>query len=173
MMNLLGSATDFLKGAVAKKVRTYDPSKNEIWVSGMKLDGVITATISDNTRTGSEIGVDRQYYAVTEVFVAQTLSVTLLPTAMCYDQLATLQYMSEQEKAFLPIYVMENGSVVDLYSGHIISLGDRVMGMDASQRSVTFGITRTSVVDVNITTEQSDLGVDGLIGDIDTELSSL
>lgn len=173
MMNLLGSATDFLKGAVTKKVRTYDPSKNEIWVCGMKLDGVVSATLSENTRTNAEVGVDRQYYAITEVFTAQTMSVTLLSTAMCYDQLVNLDYMSQQERAMLPMYVIENGSVVDLFSSHIISLGDRSMGMAASQRTVTFGVTRTSYVETNIITEQSGLSTASLSDDLTQEQQSL
>lgn len=172
-MDLLGSATDFLKGVVTKKVKTYDSSKNEIWVSGMKLDGVVTATLSDNVRTSSETGVDKQYYAITETFTTQTLSVTILPTAMCYEQLVTLDYMSQQERAVLPLYVMENGSVVDLFSSHIISLGDRTMGMTSSQRTVTFGVTRTSYVETNIITEQSGLSVDDLGSNIDSELGNI
>lgn len=155
MMNLLGSATDFLKGVVQKRVRTYDSSKNEIYVSGLRLDGVVSATLSDNVKTNGEIGVDKQYYAITETFVARTLTVNLLPTSMCYEQLVTLDFMSQQERARLPIYVYENGSVVGIFSGHIMSLGDTTLSREATSKTVIFGVTTVNMLDTNIVTEFS------------------
>lgn len=140
-MNLLGEAMDFLKGRVQRIIKTYDPSRNEVLVAErMILDGVISAEISELVRTSGETGVDKQYYAVVEKHQGLILTVTLLPTANCYQALETLDSLSRQHYAMIPITVTDNGEVIDLYSGHIISLGSRSMNMDDPVKTVVFGI---------------------------------
>lgn len=157
MIDILDDSINFLKGVIPKKVKTYDASTNDVFVAGMKLDGVVTATVSDLTRTSSVTGVDPQYYAVVDEYGGQTLTVSLLQTAKCYDQLVFLAQMQYKEKAFLPIFVKENGNVVDLYSGHIISLADTTLAQTSSQKTVTFGLFKYKTKDSNITTVAEDI----------------
>jgi len=153
-MNLLGEAKDFLKGIITKKVKTYDPSKNKIVIcEALTLDGVISAEVSELVKTTAETGVDKQYYAVIERFEGRILTVTMLPTAQCVNMLYELANLSEMNKAMIPITVIDNGDVVDNYSGHILSLGARSMTLEDVQRTVVFGITQKRKTESNIKTE--------------------
>ena len=61
MLGLIGEAKDFLKGIVTKKTKTYDPSKNKVIVAeGLELDGIISAELSEDTKTSTVKGVDAQ-----------------------------------------------------------------------------------------------------------------
>ena len=82
--------------------------------------GLLSAELSEDTKKTSTVkGVDAQYYAIVEDFSEITLSVTLLTTSRCYSALQTLDVMLKQEKAVLPIVVIENGEVIDSFVGSI------------------------------------------------------
>ena len=163
----LGDARDFLKGIIHKQVRTYDPSKNSITVAGMKLDGVVTATLSEQQRTQGHVGVDPQYYAVTETVVGRTFNIELLPTCMCYKQLKKLDKMSHLHKAFFRVNIVENGDIIDEFMAHFLSLSSVNLTQDTSNKQVTFGVVpkrNTTIVNVEFekdTTQESPLDITG------------
>lgn len=166
MLGLIGEAKDLLKGIVPKKTKTYDPSKNKVIISeGLELDGMLSAELSEDTKTSTVKGVDAQYYAIVEDFNEITLSVTLLTTSRCYSALQTLDVMSKQEKAVLPITVIENGEVIDSFVGSILSLGGRTLDKEGSAKTVVFSVKTRRAITGNektkITTETAPTGYDG------------
>lgn len=168
MREWLGEAQDFLKGIVQKKVRTYNPSTNSVTVAGMKLDGVVSATLTENQRTQGVVGVDQQYYAVTEVNAGRTFNVELLPTAMCYKQLVKLDKATKIHKAFFTLSVIENGGVVEQYDAHIVSLSATNLTQETSNKSVVFGVKQKLGGKTVVVEFETDLSTQ-----IDSELESL
>ena len=148
---IINDVLDKARGVISKysnrTTKVYDPSKNDITVAKIELDGVIEATISQNTVTRSEQGIDSTYYAYYDVQEPLTLSVTVLPTAGCNSPLHYLSVKQKQLKGFFRIEVQENGNLIDTFRAHLISLPEINMRMDGVSRTYVFGIISDSGVE--------------------------
>lgn len=153
---IINDVLDKAKGVISKysnrNTKVYDPSKNDITVAKIELDGVIEATISQNTVTRSEQGIDSTYYAYYDVQEPLTLSVTVLPTAGCNSPLQYLSVKQKQLKGFFRIEVQENGNLIDTFRAHLISLPEINMRMDGVARTYVFGIISDSGVEYPVKT---------------------
>lgn len=140
-MLLASEITNFLKGVITKKVKTYDPSNTRIILAEtLILDGVVSMEISELVTSTADTGIDDQYYAVIEQSNGRILTVNLLPTATCITMLETLDRMAKKNKAFIRVNIIENGESVGAYSAHIQSLGSRTSSLDENVRSIVFGL---------------------------------
>ena len=154
LLNLPSDVSNFLKGVITKRVKTYDPTKNKINVAGMNLDGVVSATLSDLKKTESIIGVDKQYNATYESFSTQTLEVTLLPETICYSKLKELDWMCSNNKAMFKLSVEENGGIIDSFQASILSFSSITLSLEGEDKTVTFSVSPRYSVPSKITTVQ-------------------
>lgn len=148
---IINDVLDKAKGVISKyaqrKTKTYDASKSSISVGQFELDGVIEATVSQNSVTRQEQGIDSTYYTYYDVQEPLTLSITVLPTASSNDMLKLLAIRQKQYKGFTRIEVSENGKIIDSFRGHILSLSEINMRMDGVARTYVFGIISDSGVE--------------------------
>lgn len=123
-----------------RQTRNYDSSKNSIIVAGIKLDGVVSSTLSGDTLTKQEQGIDYSYTTYYQSLEPRTLVVSLLPTALCLDSLRTLALVQQKTKGWFNIAVHENDVIVNVYRGFILDLPSISSEKEADDRQVTFGI---------------------------------
>lgn len=135
-MQLLNKAEPYAR----RQTTGYDASKNMIIVAGLVLDGVVESTVSSNTLTLQEVGIDYYYEAISEVNTQRTLTVSVLPTANCLDLLRLLALKQLQNKGWFNISVHENDRIVNTYRGWIIELPEIGMQQEAEDRQIIFGI---------------------------------
>ena len=125
---------------ITRQTAGYDSAKNKIIVAGYPLDGVVSATISSDTLTRQESGIDYQYMAIVESTNVRTLTVTVLPTASCLEIIRLLALRQIQNKGWFNISVHENDNIVNVYRGVILELPEIGMQQEASDRQIVFGI---------------------------------
>lgn len=140
---------------VIRQTSGYDSAKNKIIVAGYPLDGVISATISSDTLTRQESGIDYQYTAIVEATNVRTLTVTVLPTANCLDIIRLLALRQLQNKGWFNISVHENDNIVNVYRGVILELPEIGMQQEASDRQIVFGI-KTMFAGVSIISKPTE-----------------
>ena len=137
----------------------YDAAKNKIFVAGYQLDGVVNATVSADTITKYEGGIDYYYTTYYEVLTQRSLTVTLLPTAECLQVIRLLALKQLDSKGWFNISVHENDKLVNVYRGWIVELPEISMQLEAGDRQVTFGIkpmfSGVSVIDEPTDTEKT------------------
>ena len=171
---IIGDVLDTAKGLVSRfaqrKTKTYDASKNSVHVGQIKLDGIIDATLSQNTITRQEQGIDSTYYTYFDVQEPLTLTLSVLPTAQTNDMLKLLAVRQKQYKGFVRIEVHENGKMVDSFRGHLISLSDVSMRMTDVVRTYVFGVVSESGIDYAIdAVDQPNEAIDDPFNSIHTE----
>lgn len=159
--NIKEKAQELLKMSEPYATRAttgYDASKNSIVVAGFPLDGVVSSTISADTLTRQETGIDYYYTVLYETVTARTLSVTVLPTAKCLPFLRLLALRQLETKGWFNISVNENDSIVNVYRAAIMDLPEIGMSQEATDRTIVFAIkpmhSGVSVIDQSTTTEQ-------------------
>ena len=152
LLNLPSDVSNFLKGVITKRVKTYDPTKNKIIVAGMVLDGVVSATLSEHKRTEAIVGVDRQYNTTYESFSTQTIEVTLLPETICYEKLEELAWMCHKNKAMFGLSIEENGGVFDNFQASILSFSGITLSLEGEDKTITFNVSPRYAVPSKITT---------------------
>lgn len=123
-----------------RQTAVYDASKNRVVVAGFNIDGLVSATVSADTLTKQETGIDYGYTTYYEAIEQKTLSVNVLPTAQCLDVLKLLALKQQDTKGWFNIAVHENDKVVNVYRGWVIDLPEIGMQQDAGDRTVVFGI---------------------------------
>ena len=148
--DIASKAQDLLNKAVTRKTKVYDASKNKITVGLLQLDGVIEASVSQKTVTRAEQGIDTSYYTYYDVEEPLTLSVTLLPTAKANDILKALAVKQKKLKGFIRLEVHENGNIIDQFRGHLISLPEIQMSIEAGNRTYVFGVVSESGIDFSV-----------------------
>jgi hypothetical protein len=167
---LMGKAS----GLVSRKTDVYDASRNSIVVSGVTLDGVVTASVSDKQVTQQLSGNDDTYYTYYDVVTPQILTVNILPTARANEVLEILYERQNRLKGWLNISITENGILQDLFRGHIIALPEKQMQQEANDRTYTFGITTvTTPVAIDQNTPQNNFNLDEAISEEQNLLDSL
>ena len=138
----------------------YDASKNSIIVAGFPLDGVVSSTVSADSITRQETGIDYYYTTYYETITQRTLSVTVLPTANCLQVMRLLALKQLDSKGWFNIAVNENDNIVNVYRGFIIDLPELSMSQEAGDRVITFGIkpmhSGVSVIDQSTQTESDN-----------------
>src|SRR5699024_3358923 len=75
---------------VTRQTKAYDSTKNKIIVAGYTLDGVVSSTLSADTISVQQQGIDYGYTGVHEMLTQRTLTVTVLPTATCLEMVRLL-----------------------------------------------------------------------------------
>ena len=140
---------------ITRQTAGYDSAKNKIIVAGYPLDGVVSATISSDTLTRQESGIDYQYMAIVESTNVRTLTVTVLPTASCLEIIRLLALRQIQNKGWFNISVHENDNIVNVYRGVILELPEIGMQQEASDRQIVFGI-KTMFAGVSIISQPTE-----------------
>ena len=140
---------------ITRQTAGYDSAKNKIIVAGYPLDGVVSATISSDTLTRQESGIDYQYMAIVESTDVRTLTVTALPTASCLEVIRLLALRQIQNKGWFNISVHENDNIVNVYRGVILELPEIGMQQEASDRQIVFGI-KTMFAGVSIISQPTE-----------------
>ena len=140
---------------ITRQTAGYDSAKNKIIVAGYPLDGVVSATISSDTLTRQESGIDYQYMAIVESTNVRTLTVTVLPTASCLEIIRLLALRQIQNKGWFNISVHENGNIVNVYRGVILELPEIGMQQEASDRQIVFGI-KTMFAGVSVISQPTE-----------------
>ena len=140
---------------ITRQTAGYDSAKNKIIVAGYPLDGVVSATISSDTLTRQESGIDYQYMAIVESTDVRTLTVTVLPTASCLEVIRLLALRQIQNKGWFNISVHENDNIVNVYRGVILELPEIGMQQEASDRQIVFGI-KTMFAGVSIISQPTE-----------------
>ena len=157
ILSFAGENKDFLKGIINRKVKTYDASKNRINVAGMYLDGVTSATLSSQSRTNTDVGVDEQYQATYDTFTTQTLSVSLLPETYCYKKLQELDFKCQLHQAQFTISVEENGQIISVFIASVANFGEINISNEASDKVVVFNVKTKKTTNSNIKVEASEV----------------
>lgn len=161
VQGLLSKANNLLGKAVTRRTKVYDASKNYISVAGIAIDGVVTAEISADVVSRTELGVDKQYYCYFEAFDNPTLTVTVLPTAQCNDVLKALAVGQRKSKGWVRVTVTDNGRLVGNFRGHLISGAGLQQGLEAGDRTYTFGLFEVGTQLVNLVETQIGTTNDG------------
>lgn len=150
-----------------KQTGSYDSSKNKVIVAGYTLDGVVTATLSADSISIQQSGIDYYYTGIHETLTQRTLTVTILPTAGCLEMLRLLALRQLENKGWFNLSIHENDKIVNVYRAWIMELPEIGMQSEATDRQITFGLktmfTSLSVIDQPTDTEQktySRYGVD-------------
>lgn len=133
---------DFLKGVITRKVKTYNPNDTNILIGGsLFLDGITSISVSEEIKSRGVTGLDEQYYAVIEAQTqGRTVTVGVLPTALCYKELQNLSKFCKDNKVSTTLHIIENGEYEQGYTAHIISFGNREITSEGNDRYITFGI---------------------------------
>lgn len=125
---------------VVRQTQIYDSSKNIVFVAGMQMDGLVTSTISSDSMTIQENGIDYYYTTYYKSFEQRTLSISVLPTAKCLDSLRLLALKQQQSRGWFNISIHENDKIVNVYRAWVISLPEITMEREPENRVIVFGI---------------------------------
>lgn len=149
-----------------RQTKIYDSSRNKIIVAGYTLDGVVSSTISSDTLTKQEVGIDYYYTTYYQATEQRTLTVNLLPTADCLEVIKNLALTQQTSKGWFNIAIHENDRIVNVYRGWIMELPEIGMQQDSGDRTVTFGIKTMfagqSLIDQSTDTENTNYSKYGI-----------
>lgn len=144
---------------VTRQTGVYDSTKNKIIVAGYTLDGVVSSTLSADTISIQQQGIDYGYTGVHEMLTQRTLTVTVLPTATCLEMVRLLALRQLENKGWFNLSVHENDKIVNVYRAWIIELPEIGMQAEGLDRQITFGLktmfTSVSLIDQPTSTEQA------------------
>lgn len=142
-----------------RQTGVYDASKNKVIVAGYTLDGVVSATLSADTISLQQTGIDYAYTGIHETLTQRTLTVNILPTAGCLEIIRLLALRQLENKGWFNLSVHENDKIVNVYRAWIMELPEIGMQAEGSDRQVTFGLktmfTSVSMIDQPTSTEQN------------------
>lgn len=159
-MLMASEITNFLKGVITKKVKTYDPSQTKVILAeSLILDGIVSVELSELTTSSADTGIDSQYYAVVEQSEGLVLTVNVLPTAQCLSQIDVLNRMAMKNKAFFRVNLIENGEARGAYSAHVIAMGAMNSSLEESSRTIVFGLREKRRKNQAIITTTTNEGV--------------
>lgn len=149
--NLVGKAQSLLNDFVTRSTKVYDASKNRVIVSGLTLDGVVSATISAQNTGIVPDAVDEAYFGFYDTWGAMVLQVELLPTAKAVDALKGLHRSQAKYKGYCGITLSENGSLIGSFKGYITQLPSTTMKGEADNRTFEFTLWNPVVYGINTT----------------------
>lgn len=129
---------------ITRQTNTYDSSKNRVIVAGLVLDGVVECIVNADILTTQQQGIDYYYTAITQSYEQRTLTVNLLPTASCLNNLRLLALKQINTQGWFNIAIHENDRIVDVFRAWVISLPEINMSKEAEDRVVVFGIKTMS-----------------------------
>lgn len=142
---------------ITRDTSVYDSSLNRIVVAGLPLDGVVSSTVSADTLTKQESGIDYSYTTYYQSLEQRTLTVQLLPTASCLPLIRLLALEQQTSKGWFNISVHENGTIENVYRAWVINLPELASSKDAENKTIVFGIkpmfAGVSVIDQPTDTE--------------------
>lgn len=147
--DLVGKAQSLLNDFVTRSTKVYDASQNRIVVSGLTLDGVVTATISAQTTGIVPEAVDEAYFGFYDTWSSMVLQVELLPTAKAVDALQGLHRSQAKYKGYCGITLTENGALIGSFKGYITQLPSVGMKGEADNRTFEFTLWNPVVYGVN------------------------
>ena len=124
----------------ARSSGIYDSSLNKVIVAGIELDGVVEAKLSQEMLTRHDNGIDHRYVAIYKTIEQKTLTVELLPTANCIEQLHKLAEVQQRSSGWFNISIHENGKLVDVYRAWINSLPEVNLKTETDNKVVVFGV---------------------------------
>lgn len=150
LTDAVSKAKSLLNNAITKSIKVYDASKTKIIVSGLVLDGVTKATLTQNKVGDTVNGVSENYFGFYESWETPTLEISFLPTAKAIDSLKLLHKAQSKLKGFAKIIIIENGVMIDSLSGYLTGLPSYTLEKEVDDRVFTFTVNRSALVD-NIT----------------------
>lgn len=124
----------------------YDASLNSVIVAGLKLDGVVTTTLSEQAISRSEFGIHSSYYTYYDINEIRTLTVELLPTAKSVPLMEKLALSQKAKAGWFTIDIYDNGLIQNRMKAHIISHGGLSQSDEGANRVVIFGVIPLAVV---------------------------
>lgn len=149
LTDLVGKARSLLNDFVTRNTKVYDASQNRITISGLVLDGVVSATLSSRTVGTIPDSIDESYFGFYDTWGSTTLQVELLPTAKSVDALYGLQIMQAALKGWCGITLAENGELIGSFKGYITGLPSVTMKTEADNRTFEFTLWYPSVYGIN------------------------
>lgn len=163
--DLVGKAQSLLNDFVTRSTKVYDASQNRIIVSGLTLDGVVSATISAQTTGVVPEAVDEAYFGFYDTWGNMVLQVELLPTAKAVDALQGLHRSQAKYKGYCGITLTENGSLIGSFKGFITQLPSVNMKGEADNRTFEFTLWNPVVYGINTTSPLQGTAFGGLTDD--------
>lgn len=149
LTNLVGKAKSLLNDFVTRNTKVYDASQNRIIISGLVLDGVVSATLSNQAVGTIPESVDESYFGFYDTWGNTTLQVELLPTAKAVDALLGLHMMQSALKGWCGITLTENGELLGNFKGYITGLPSTVMKTEADNKTFEFTLWNPTVYGLN------------------------
>lgn len=142
---------------ITRDTSVYDSSLNKIIVAGFPLDGVVSSTVSADTLTKQETGIDYYYTTYYQSNEQRTLTVQILPTANCLPIMRLLALQQQETKGWFNLSVHENGKIENVYRAWIINLPDVANSREAEDKTIVFGVkpmfVGVSIIDQPTTAE--------------------
>lgn len=163
--DLVGKAQSLLNDFVTRSTNVYDASKNRIIISGLTLDGVVSATISSQVTGTVPESVDEAYFAFYDTWGSMVLQVELLPTAKAVDALQGLHRSQAKYKGYCGVTLTENGSFIGSFKGYITQLPSVVMKGEADNKTFEFTLWNPVVYGINTTAPLEGSAFGGLTMD--------
>lgn len=147
--NLVGKARSLLNDFVTRATKVYDASQNRIIISGLTLDGVVSATLSTQVTGTVPDAVDQAYFGFYDTWGSMTLTLEILPTAKSVDALQGLYRSQASLKGYCSITLTENGAFIGSFKGYITSLPSLGMKSEADNRTFEFVLWNPVVYGIN------------------------
>lgn len=151
LTNLVGKARSLLNDFVTRNTKIYDASKNRIIISGLTLDGVVSATLSSKSTGTVPDSIDEAYFGFYDTWSNTTLTLEILPTAKSVDALNGLHRSQAQYKGYCSVTLTENGEFIGSFKGYITQLPSIGMKGEADNRTFEFVLWNPVVYGVNTT----------------------
>lgn len=167
--NLVSKAQSLLNDVVTRNTKVYDASRNRLIVSGLVLDGVVSATLSAQSVGVVPESVDEAYFGFYDTWSPLVLQVELLPTAKSVTALDGLYRSQARYKGYCGVTISENGVLIGSFKAFITQTPSIGLKQEADNRVFEFTLWNPVVYGINTFEPVSGSATGGTLTSSDQE----